>query len=318
MDRGKIDRTKIPRQTGFMCSRLDDPRRIDLHDGFFDDYRRRGVADDLIEISHGLTKLQRMDGGAMRESVEFFLRPSTQPVVNTHDRQYPLQPLIRLPQPVIPDVPFSQLVRDRRSCRDFAEGSLSLPQMSAILFGALGETGQLTLADENGRPVPVSLRSIPSGGALHPTAIFVVTLHPGDLTRGVYHYDVPEHALEFVKPLTDTDVTALFAAFPIHPMVMDLGLAPAIFFITTKFWRSRAKYGPRGYRFCLQEAGCACQNLGLTALALGLGHVVLGGFYDDEVHACLELDGVDHAAITAVAVGPPRQQANAEPRYVEL
>jgi SagB-type dehydrogenase family enzyme len=301
-----------------MCSRLEDPRRIELHDGFFDVYRRRGVADDIVEVSHGLTKLHRMDGAVMRDSVEFFMQPSVQPVVHTHDRQYPLQPLIRLPGPVIPDVAFSQLIRARRSCRNFGEGSLSLPQMSAMLFGALGETGQLTIADENGRPVPVSLRSIPSGGALHPTAIFVVTLRPGDLTPGIYHYDVPEHALEFVKPLTSADVTALFSAFPIHPVVIDLGLASAICFITTKFWRSRAKYGPRGYRFCLQEAGCACQNLGLTALALGLAHVVLGGFYDDEVHACLELDGVDHAVITAVAVGSPRREANAEPRYVDL
>jgi SagB-type dehydrogenase family enzyme len=301
-----------------MCSRLDDPRRIDPRDRFFDVYGRRGVADDLIEMSHDLTKLQRVDGGVMRDSVEFFLQPSIQPLVHTHDRQYPLAPLIPLPEPVIPDVAFSQLVRGRRSCRDFGKGSLSLPQMSAMLFGALGETGQLTIADENGGPVPVSLRSIPSGGALHPTSIFAVTLAAGDLQPGVYHYDVPEHALEFVKSLTGPDITALLAAFPIHPVVIDLGPASAIFFITTKFWRSRAKYGPRGYRFCLQEARCACQNLGLTALALGVGHVVLGGFFDDEVHACLEIDGVDHAVITAVAVGPPRQNANAEPRYVEI
>ena len=313
-----MDQGRVARQTAFMCAALDDPRRIDLHDGFLDAYRRGGGDDDIVEISHDLTKLRRAGGPAMRDSVAFFLHPSMQPVLHTHDRQYPLRPLLRLPAPAIPDVPFSQLVRGRRSCRDFVAASLSLPQISAMLFGALGETGQLMVPDENDRQVAVSLRSIPSGGGLHPTAIFLVTLRPGNLAPGVYHYDVPEHALEFVKPLTEADVAALLAAFPIHPQVIDLGLASAICFITTKFWRSRAKYGPRGYRFCLQEAGCCCQNLGLTALTLGLGHVVVGGFYDDEVHACLNLDGVDHAVVTAVAVGPPRPLGNAKPRHVDL
>jgi SagB-type dehydrogenase family enzyme len=143
-------------------------------------------------------------------------------------------------------------------------------------------------------------------------------LQPGDLATGVYHYDAPEHSLELVKPLPDPKIEALFAAFPVHPQDVNLALASAIFFVTTKFWRSRAKYGPRGYRYCLQEAGAACQNLSLGAIALDLAHVVLGGFYDDEIHSCLELDGVDHAVITAIAVGAPSAQPEAEPRHVEL
>jgi SagB-type dehydrogenase family enzyme len=308
-----MDHARTATQTAFMCSRLDDPRRLDFRAGLLDAYRRRGGADDLVEISHDLTNLRRADGAAMLDSISFFLHPSMQAVLHTHDRQYPLQPLIRLPTPAIPNVAFAELVRGRRSCRRFGEGRLSSAQMSAMLFATLGETGRLSVPGEDGQPVAVSLRSIPSGGGLHPTAIFVATLRPGDLAPGIYHYDVPEHALELVKPLTAADIATLLTAFPVHPEVVDLGLASAICFITTKFWRSRGKYGPRGYRYCLQEAGCACQNLGLTAVALGLAHIVIGGFYDDEVHACLELDGVDHAVVTAIAVGPPPRQTGAEP-----
>ena len=108
------------------------------------------------------------------------------------------------------------------------------------------------------------------------------------------------------------------AAFPVHPLVVGLGSAAALFFITSKFWRSRAKYGPRGYRYCLQEAGSACQNLCLAAVAFGLAHVVLGGFYDDEVHERLEIDGVDHAVITIIAVGAPTVQPKTGTTHVEL
>jgi SagB-type dehydrogenase family enzyme len=240
------------------------------------------------------------------------------PIEYTHERDYPLQPRIRLPEAAIPDRPFSDLIRSRRSCRSFGGSPLTLQELSALLFGATGETGRLPAGSEDGRLIEVSLRSIPSGGALHPTRAFVAVLQQGQLAPGVYHFDVQEHALEFVRPLHEPDIKTLFAAFPIHPDPVNLAQASGIFFITTKFWRARAKYGPRGYRYCLQEAGAACQNLSLTAVALGLAHVVLGGFYDDEVHAALEIDGVDHAVITSVAVGTPPAQGDGDVRNASL
>jgi len=299
------------RRLGFLCSPLDDSRRIQLRqDEFLQAYRSRGAPDDLIEIGHDLTKLRPANSLDVFRALTLFQQPEMHAIEYTQERDYPLQPRVGLPEPVIPDRPFSELIRSRRSCRRFGGSSLTLPQLSALLFGAIGETGRLTASFEDGRPVEVSLRSIPSGGALHPTRAFVAVLQPGPLAPGVYHFDVQEHALEFVKTLLEPDLDALFAAFPIHPDVVNLAQASGIVFITTKFWRARAKYGPRGYRYCLQEAGAASQNLSLTAVALGLAHIVLGGFYDDEVHAVLEIDGVDHAVVTAVAVGtsPPTRE----------
>jgi SagB-type dehydrogenase family enzyme len=193
-----------------------------------------------------------------------------------------------------------------------------LPELSALLFGAIGNTGELMATFADGSPIVIPLRSIPSGGALHPTHVFVALLRHGQLDPGVYHYDAQEHALELVRPLLEPDLVTLFAAFPIHPDPVNLARASGILFITTKFWRARAKYGPRGYRYCLQEVGAASQNLSLTAVALGLAHVVLGGFYDDEVHAVLEIDGVDHAVITSVAVGTPPPEREVGMSYASL
>ncbi len=313
-----MDSARSGRQFAFLCSELHDPRCIQLQGGFVEAYRQRGAPDDIVEIGHELTKLGRGDDLRMLESMTFFQRSFMHSVLFTHDRDYPLRPLIRLPAPAIPDVLFSEVVRGRRSCRSFGGSPVRLPQTGALLFGAIGETGQLIAGGEDGGPVKVALRSIPSGGGLQPTNIFVAVLRQDDLPAGIYRYDPPEHALELVKPLTEPDIGALFAAFPIHPVVVNLAQASSLYFITTKFWRSRAKYGPRGYRYCLQEAGAACQNLSLTAVALGLAHIVLGGFYDDEVHGCLELDGVDHAVIAAVAVGSMPDQPDAVPRHAEL
>ncbi len=314
-----MDEARMGRRFGFLCTQLDDPRRIQLRQGrFLEAYRRRGQDEDIIEISHDLTKLRRADNSDMADALALFQQPRMYPIQYAQEREYPLQRRILLPEPTIPDPPFSELIRGRRSRRNFRRRPLTLQELSSLMFCALGETGRLTTAFEDDRPVEASLRSIPSGGALHPTRIFVVLLQQGDLAPGVYHYDAPEHSLELVKPLLDAEIEALFAAFPIHPDVVDLAQASGICFVTTKFWRTRAKYGPRGYRYCLQEAGAACQNLSLTAVALGLAHCVLGGFYDDEVHACLQIDGVDHAVITAIAVGALSAQREEDPRDAEL
>jgi len=310
---------RMSKQFGFLCSTLDDPRRIQLRQAeILEAYQQRGTLDDIVEISHDLTKLRRVDGPKMVDALLLFQQPFMQPVQYTHDPDYPLQPRVRLPGPLIPDRPFREVIRDRRSLRTFAATPLRLVELSSLLFGAMGETGRVVTGYIDDHPFTASLRSIPSAGALHPTGIFAVILQEGELARGVYHYDVPEHALEFVKSLGEAESDLLFAAFPIHPRVVDLTHASAIFFISTKFWRVRAKYGPRGYRYCLLEAGCACQNLSLTAVALGLAHVVLGGFYDDEIHTWLEIDGIDHAVIAAVAVGAPPVEREEESHHVQF
>jgi len=315
-----MDSDRVRRRLGFVSSQLEDPRRIQLRRGkFIQAYRDRGDVDDITEVSHSLTKLHRIGDVDMADALAVFMQPTAYSIEYTQDREYPLQARTQLPEPKIPDCSFSELVRRRRSARDFDPRPLALTELSALLFCAIGETGRLfTGAEEGDSPVEASLRSIPSGGALHPTHIFVAVLQPSELASGVYHYDAPAHELERVRPLPSSEIEALFAAFPVHPYLVDLASAAALFFITSKFWRSRAKYGPRGYRYCLQEAGSASQNLCLAAVAFDLAHVVLGGFYDDEVHERLEIDGVDHSVITTIAVGAPAARPKTEPTHVEL
>jgi len=289
---------------GFLSTPIVDPRRIQLRQSrSLEAFRGRGESDDITEISHELTKLRRGDESDFLEMLRLIEQPGMLSVLYTQDMEFPLRPRISLPKPEIPDVSFAEVVRGRRSDRHFGGRALALQELSCLLFAASGETGKLAAGFDEEAAVTVSLRSIPSGGGLNPTHLFVASVAVADLPAGIYHYDAPDHALELVKAIPEEPFEPLFAAFPIHPKDVDLSQAAAIFFVTTKFWRSRAKYGPRGYRYCLHEAGAASQNLSLAAVACGLAHVVLGGFYDDEVHSCLGMDGVDHAVVTAVAVG---------------
>ena len=77
----------------------------------------------------------------------------------------------------------------------------------------------------------------------------------------------------------------------------------ALFVVSAMFWRTRFKYGLRGYRFALLECGHLAQNLLLAATALDLAAVPLGGFYDRRVDQLLGLDGVNESALYMVAAG---------------
>ncbi len=57
--------------------------------------------------------------------------------------------------------------------------------------------------------------------------------------------------------------------------------------------RVQAKYGGRGWRFLLLEAGHLMQNLCLLSASLGLITVALGGYFEQEVASAFGLPGTD-------------------------
>src|SRR5580658_9680684 len=102
-----MDKVQLGRRLGFLCSPLDDPRRIQLRQNeFLEAYRARGTSEDLIEIIHDLTKLRPSNSQDIFGAVSFFLHPVMLPIEYTHERDYPLQPRIRLPEAAITDRSF--------------------------------------------------------------------------------------------------------------------------------------------------------------------------------------------------------------------
>jgi SagB-type dehydrogenase family enzyme len=119
------------------------------------------------------------------------------------------------------------------------------------------------------------------------------------LEPGIYHYDPLAHRLE--RHVHDVDASLA----PAFTNADEVEGAALVVVIAASFWRSRVKYGLRAYRFTLLEAGHVTQNLLLTATAIGLGAVALGGFFDNRVDALLGLDGVDVGSLVAACVGRP-------------
>ena len=203
---------------------------------------------------------------------------------------------VPLPEPELGKTPFSELVAARRSAREFAPDPVSLDELAGILHAAYGRTHQL-LGDAPPGIGP-QFRATPSGGGLYPLEVFTLAWRVRGLEPGLYHFDPLRRVLEIVRV---GDLTAELASATIYP---DPATTCAAFLVVTAvFWRTRFKYGLRGYRFALLEAGHVVQNALLAATALGLASVPLAGFFDARMDALLGLDGVEESTLYAVALG---------------
>jgi SagB-type dehydrogenase family enzyme len=209
-------------------------------------------------------------------------------------RRLPLPPR-ELPPPRRPDLSLWEAIATRRSCREFDDTPIDAADLATLLQAAYGVTHALE-PDERRHALP--LRAVPSGGALYPLELFVAALRIDGLAPGLYHFDPLKSALAVARVPLGADDVAQLSTYP-----EIVGACAAVLFVAAVFGRTRFKYGVRGYRFALLEAGHVGQNVVLAATALGLGAVPLGGYYDRLTDEFLGLDGVNESTVYTVAVG---------------
>ncbi len=256
--------------------------------------------DSPSEIYHEASKLNQANIRGFRRRMqrvlgqEFFLRRISQAY-----KTYPTKESVALLKPRAEDQPplvkaLREIIVKRRSCRDYSGLALTQDQLGVILHNSYGITGRAMLPHN----IEQMLRAVPSGGGLYPLELYAACFDVEGVEPGVYHYRVPEHQLETVAAGQFREEFG--RAFFYEEMFQKL---PALFIITGILKRSSIKYNERAYRFMLLEAGHVGQNLCLSAGALQLGNVMLGGFMDDEVNALLGVDGLQEAALYAAAIG---------------
>jgi SagB-type dehydrogenase family enzyme len=223
----------------------------------------------------------KLSGG----SLDWNRRPDTY-------KTYPGAPRLKLPVPETHGGrPLWDSIRERRSCRDFAETPMSRETLSQLLWASQGITKKFQ---------GFEFRAAPSAGALYPIETYLAVLNVSGLEPGIYHYDVRRHELE---PMGKGDCRADIAAALLDQHFIRA--ANVVFLWTAVFQRSKWKYKQRAYRYVYLDAGQIAQNLALAAVALELGSCHIGALYDDEVNALLGVDGEEESIVYTTAVGIP-------------
>jgi len=178
----------------------------------------------------------------------------------------------------------------RRSVRRFKRESLSLSQLSQVLWSAQG----ITHAQ--------GLRAAPSAGATYPLEVYVFVGQGGveGLEPGIYHYNVENHSLNLHKE-GDLREQLSLAALDQEFIVQ----APVDIVICALYERTAWQYGRRAERYVHMEAGHVGENIHLQAVALGLAVVMVGAFSDEDVSRVMGLER-EVKPLYIIPLGKPR------------
>jgi SagB-type dehydrogenase family enzyme len=205
-----------------------------------------GNEEQTWELYHENSKIGRFDGALSDEEVR-----------KRSKEFHESLPFIGYPKVTLPEhvTPLAQRLDDtliaRVSTRDLVPSTLTLETLGTLLFYGYGDTR----ANKDGR-YPRPFRVVPSGGALYPLELFFhsASLHGAD--AGIYHYNPP---CKDIRLVVRGDQTNSISKSMIYSEITQN--SSLVIFITAMFERSVFKYGDRGYRFTLLEAGHVAQNL---------------------------------------------------------
>ena len=181
-------------------------------------------------------------------------------------------------------------ISTRRSSHNFSRRQLTLAEISAVLKYS-GGIVHATKGEAH--------RAQPSGGALYPIEMYpIVFSGSSEIPAAVYHYNVKDHALDVLweRAFTKEYLSTLFT----YPWAQDASLAIVL---TGVFDRNQIKYGERGYRQILIEAGAIMQNVYLVAQELGLQCTAIDGVNEPNIEKLLDIDGVSESALCSILIG---------------
>ena len=268
---------------------------------------------NLAEYFHENTKLTEFekggdprDGGATDPGSLFSGRVAesvlagVEAVVAQGGKRYPAAPRIELPEPG--DGPHDALITVL-SGRESAQGGYARDAVEkghlSLLFKYAYGWNTARRKDYDGGSL--QRKYVPSAGGLYPLEVYALQSHePGSAVLDVHHYNPVSHALERINIVPRAAVEAAFVAFPDPALVVV---------VTAVLPRLAWKYGERGYRYALLEAGHVGQNLVLVAQALGMAACPIAGYYDDRVHDLIDADGASEVAVYAFFLGYPQSES---------
>ncbi|MFT4243005.1 MAG: SagB/ThcOx family dehydrogenase [Acidovorax sp.] len=224
-----------------------------------------------------------------------------------HDAATPYRP----PRPVLPQaarhlpVPqgaLCELYAQRRSVRRFGEQPLTPHDLSRLLMPLAQRQPGWPGAVQDAQVPPT--RYLASGGAKYPMQCYGIVLKAVDaqgqpLPPQRVWYDPIGHGL---TPMGEAPAWPALAAML---GVGDWDSMPAsVWLLVAQSEASCRKYGERGGRFVLLEAGSQLGALALQAAEAGLVGTALGSFHDQALLDVFELD-TGHQAVAAYACGHP-------------
>lgn len=209
-----------------------------------------------------------------------------------YDENKPLIDLILPENFKIGKNPFLNVINRRMSRRNYTDESITLEELSFLLWCTQG----VKRAFKKKAGV---IRTVPSAGAKSPFETFLVINRVDGIDPGLYRYISFNHKLLFVKAIENVERK-------IGELAYDqkfVGKAAVVFCWVAIPYRSEWRYTTLAHKFIAIDLGQVSQNLYLACEAIDLGTVAVGYYEQKKFDALLELDGRDEFVVLIAPVG---------------
>lgn len=205
------------------------------------------------------------------------------------------KPLIDLPAPETIDLgsyDLRQAIEERRSLRRYTDDSLSMEELSYLLWLTQG----VKKVDKKRHVV---WRTVPSAGCRHPFETYLSINRVEGLEPGLYRFAALEHKLVLLK-ISETFNAKLTEACMGQRQVAT----SAVTFIWAAVpYRTVWRYSERSYRYLYLDAGHVCQNLHLAAESINCGICAIGAYDDNAADALMGFNPPEMYVIYLASLG---------------
>jgi len=243
------------------------------------------IGKEFIEKTRAYSEREYTEGSDQRKGLP---RPSL-------EIEYSLtQNVIDLPIPTdinVDNIFLRDAIEKRRSIREYSNQQMTLEEVSWLLWCSQGV--------KNVTGCTTSLRTVPSGGSCHPFETFLLVNRIKGLKPGLYRFLAIKHKLIEIN-LEDGLAEKVTKAIR---GIKFVATSAVTFIWIADAYRKTWRYGERGYRSILLDAGHICQNLYLSAEAIKCGVCAIGAFNDDDINNLLGINGVDKFVTYIATVG---------------
>lgn len=221
------------------------------------------------------------------------------PIVKPYTSISPIINLPKVSEDVVKRQNIYECIKDRRSTRFYSEESLSLTELSYLLWATQGITGT--------NKAGLTLRTVPCSGATHTFETYLFITRVDGIQKGVYRYLPVDHQLLFMFDLDDIDqhIDAITLDQPFVPNFAKK--AAVVFAWSTTPYRSEWKYDISAHKKILIDVGHVCQNLYLASESIGAGACAIGIYDQKLIDEVLDLDGEEEFVLYLGAVGKKRK-----------
>ncbi|MDP8269268.1 MAG: SagB/ThcOx family dehydrogenase [Candidatus Tenebribacter davisii] len=188
-----------------------------------------------------------------------------------------------------------QNIKNRKSYRQFKDKSLTLEELSFLLWASQG----VKSVYERNNVSYATFRTVPSAGARHPFETYLLINNVDKLKRGLYHYLAIEHKLLFIKEIENQNKEIAAAT-----LGQEFTAKAAVVFIWSCLaYRGEWRYNIAAHKPMLLDAGHICQNLYLACEGIKAGACAIAAYNQEKVDKIIGVDGENEFSVYLSPVG---------------